>query len=353
MSVVDRPTLRVLWTIAVFVGALALLWLIRKVVLLLTFAIFFAYLIFPLVRLVQRWRPLRRRRTLAIAVVYVVLLGALGGAGAAIVPRFAAETALLARKLPEMSQQVRSGTIIGEVLQRHGWSTALTSEAEAFVREHAWELTGWAQGLAAGALAAIAGAWVVVLVPIFAFFVLKYGDDFAAAIQGGFETRAGGGAWRDILNDLHHLLGEYVRALIVLALFTVIVWGTLFTIVDVPYGLMLAVGGGALEFLPVVGPAVAGLCVLAIALLAGFPHPWLLLGFLIVWRFLQDYVNGPWVMGSGIELHPALVIFGVIAGGQIAGPTGAFLAIPVIAGARVVWRRLGPAGAPPVDAAPG
>lgn len=54
-------------------------------------------------------------------------------------------------------------------------------------------------------------------------------------------------------------------------------------------------------------------------------------------------------MGRGVELHPGLVIFGVLAGGEIAGPAGMFLSIPVMAGLRVVWRRLrdfrtGPAG---------
>jgi len=45
-------------------------------------------------------------------------------------------------------------------------------------------------------------------------------------------------------------------------------------------------------------------------------------------------------MGRGIEIHPALVIFGVLAGGEIGGVAGMFLSVPVIAAARIVWRRL-------------
>jgi predicted PurR-regulated permease PerM len=45
-------------------------------------------------------------------------------------------------------------------------------------------------------------------------------------------------------------------------------------------------------------------------------------------------------MGRGIEIHPALVIVGVLAGGEIAGVAGMFLSVPVIAAARIVWRRL-------------
>ena len=45
-------------------------------------------------------------------------------------------------------------------------------------------------------------------------------------------------------------------------------------------------------------------------------------------------------MGRGIEIHPALVIVGVLAGGEIAGVAGMFLSVPVIDAARIVWRRL-------------
>jgi predicted PurR-regulated permease PerM len=45
-------------------------------------------------------------------------------------------------------------------------------------------------------------------------------------------------------------------------------------------------------------------------------------------------------MARGIEIHPALVIFGVLAGGEIAGVAGMFLSVPVIAAVRIVWRRL-------------
>ena len=58
------------------------------------------------------------------------------------------------------------------------------------------------------------------------------------------------------------------------------------------------------------------------------------------WRRRQDYGTSPLVMGRGIEIHPALVIFGVLAGGEIGGVAGMFLSVPVIAAARIVWRRL-------------
>jgi predicted PurR-regulated permease PerM len=54
-------------------------------------------------------------------------------------------------------------------------------------------------------------------------------------------------------------------------------------------------------------------------------------------------------MARGIEIRPALVIFGVLAGGEIAGVAGMFLSVPVIAAVRIVWRRLQAPDISPVD----
>lgn len=85
------------------------------------------------------------------------------------------------------------------------------------------------------------------------------------------------------------------------------------------------------------------------SLLAGYDHPWLLVVFILVWRGIQDYGMSPLIMGRGIDLHPGLVIIGVLAGGELAGVAGMFLSVPVIAAGRIVWRGLGTPEKPPVD----
>jgi predicted PurR-regulated permease PerM len=62
--------------------------------------------------------------------------------------------------------------------------------------------------------------------------------------------------------------------------------------------------------------------------------------FMLCYRMFQDYVLSPYLMGSGVELHPLLVLFGVFAGQQIAGVPGMFFSVPVIAVLRVVYVRL-------------
>jgi predicted PurR-regulated permease PerM len=74
-------------------------------------------------------------------------------------------------------------------------------------------------------------------------------------------------------------------------------------------------------------------------LLNGYGHWLALIVFLGIWRLIQDYVTSPRIMGHSMELHPLAAIFGVMAGGEIAGILGIFLSIPVMASLRIFFRR--------------
>jgi len=340
MFFLDARAARVTWTVLVFAAALDLVYLLRKPLLLFVFSLFFAYLIFPIVRMVERGLPRRGARPLAIGVVYLLLLLALVGVGLGVGPRLTEEVTLLTQKAPQMSQQIASGQIITNVLQKRGWESGRVRQVEDAVRAHAGQIIGYVQGGLAAMLRWLAGAWVIVLVPVFAFFILKDAEPAAAGIDGLIEEPRHRELWRDIAEDVHLLLAKYVRALILLSLITFVVWSAVFFLAGVPYPVGLAAIGGALEFLPIVGPLTAGVIVVSVALFSGYAHPWLLVVFVLGWRGIQDYVSSPLVMGRGIEIHPAVVIFGVIAGGEIGGPAGMFLSVPVIAALRIVWRRV-------------
>ena len=72
----------------------------------------------------------------------------------------------------------------------------------------------------------------------------------------------------------------------------------------------------------------------------GGAHVLAVLIFLLIYRMMQDYVLSPHLMGSGVELHPLLVLFGVFAGAEIAGIAGTFLSVPVLALVRILYLRL-------------
>src|SRR3954467_12680975 len=121
MFFLDARTARVVWTVLVIVGGLALAYAMRVPLLLLVFSVFFAYLVFPLVQFLERWMPRRGRRPLAIAVVYLVLIGALVGLGLGVGPRLSEEATRLWANAPQITERIASGRILTDLLRRRGW----------------------------------------------------------------------------------------------------------------------------------------------------------------------------------------------------------------------------------------
>jgi predicted PurR-regulated permease PerM len=107
----------------------------------------------------------------------------------------------------------------------------------------------------------------------------------------------------------------------------------------VPYAFVLGIVCGFLEFIPVVGPLIAALLMIGVALGAGYGHVLVLALFLGAWRLVQDYVTAPKIMGGQLELHPLAALFGVLAGAEVGGIIGVYLSIPVMATVRIFWRR--------------
>lgn len=178
---------------------------------------------------------------------------------------------------------------------------------------------------AAAILSWLTGAWVVVLVPIFAFFFPKDGEHVVSTVERLIASADGAGCGERRSETSTSCSASMCRI-------TFVVWTAVFLIGGVPYAVPLAALGGALEFIPVVGPAAAGLVVMVASLVAGYSHPFLLLGFLIAWRLIQDYVTSPLVMGRGVQLHPALVIFGSSRAARSRGWRGCSFPFPS-------WRR--------------
>ena len=144
----------------------------------------------------------------------------------------------------------------------------------------------------------------------------------------------------DIFDDIDRLLGEYIRALVLLSVASFIAHSLFLMATGASYGILLAAIAALGEFIPVVGPATSGIVILLVAGLSGYDHMLLYAIFWVLFRTFQDYVISPYVMGRGVKLNPVLVLFGVLAGERIGGVAGMFFSVPVIATLRVIFVRV-------------
>ena len=336
MNLIDKRTASVLFTILVFTLLITLIYQARQALIVFIFAILFGYLLNPIVGRFQAC--LRASRGLAIAATYLLLGIAIAAFWITAGPRIFTEGVRLGKELPALMENVASGQIVQQFGGQHGWDYRTQVQVQRFLADHRDVMIQYAQ-IIANRAAALAGSlmWLL-LIPILAVFLLKDDARFANTFVGLIKGSQKRGFLTLVLNDLDAMLASFIRAQLLLAALALVAYTTFLLLARFPYSFALGATAGLLEFFPFVGPLVAILLIVGMAIMTGYAHWLMVVVFLIVWRGIQDYVTSPYLMKRGLQLHPLAVILGVLVGGEIAGVMGLFLSVPIIAGLRITWK---------------
>jgi predicted PurR-regulated permease PerM len=334
----DQRALRIVWTVFLFALAVVGVYVVRHTLVTFALALFLAHLISPIVTLVDRFTPVQVPRNAALGIVYVVLIGAFIATMIPLGSAIAEDATSLARKLPDLLKEDPLGR-----LPLPGWLEPIRARlVEAIkqwlnqVSENAVPLISRLAGQLLSGLGAVVSA---VLIPILAFFFIKDGKTLRREIVTSF-PQPQRPLVAEILADLHVLFAQYIRALVILSMATFVSYLAFLGIVGAPYAVLLAGMAAVLEVIPAVGPFLGAATILIVAGTGGYSHWALILIFLVVYRIFQDYVLSPALMSAGVQVHPLLVLFGVLCGAEIAGVPGIFFSVPVIAALRLILVRL-------------
>lgn len=327
-------------TVTVLAVALAawLIYEVRGVLFLAVVAIFLSYALEPLVRLVTKYVTGRHARAWALGIVYILLIGLIATAGTGVVIRLSQEVAQLGAKVPEWLAKKDNFL---ESAHWPGWLEPWRDQIAEAVRSKlassSEQILAFVQQAGVQTLSVIGNVVYLLLVPILSFLLLRDGvsvrDGLVSILPEKVRSMAAA-----ILRDIHAMLTSYIRALTLLSLITLASFWGFFAISGMPYSYLLAVAAGICEFVPFAGPLIAGTLAVVTGVVAGYDHLGLLVVFLLGYRVVQDYVVQPWLLSEGVELHPLLLILGALAGEELGGIVGLFLATPVMATVRVVWR---------------
>jgi predicted PurR-regulated permease PerM len=342
---------------------LLLLWVVagavRHVVFLFLVAFLVALLLSPLVRTVQR---VRIPRGFAVALVYLVfavaLIAAIGALGTVLV----SETKTAAKRVDSYFTDVNGQTHqvaaardvdrLQEWLNTHGLRTIhVQKRGHQLVRDirkhdvgkYTNKVVDFLEGAAISIGKLLFSLIVLIVVSVYMLLDLPR---FARTIDRRFPPHPGS---ESLLVRMEHSLVSYVKgqALVSLIIGTsagVGIW-LLGAIGALPGGEKYALVFGAwvaiTELIPYLGPWLGAIPPFIYAFVV---HPisalWVFLLFLGIHQ-VEGHIVVPNVMGSALRLHPLLVIFGLLAGGEIYGLPGALVALPLLAAGRAAWEFFG------------
>lgn len=329
----------ILFLVGLYV-AWQLLYQMRTLLLLLVLSVFFCYLIAPIVHLFEQAlyigrHEVRLRRSIAIAVVYL-LIGVVLFVGFRLISEpMGDQISELAKKTPDYINSTREWT--NDVVSgANSWMRhlKLPPQTRDYLLNHLKTLgekaLPWLE-IQAGRLVGLVPylTWLV-LVPVLSFFLLKDAESFERNLIALLPNERLQKRVHWLLLDVSRTLAAYVRAQITSCL----VVGSMVTLglslIGAPYAIVLGAVAGLLEFIPLVGPLIAACLIVGLSLTVSFKTALIVALFLAVLRMAQDYYIYPRIVGHGIKMHPLVVIIAILAGAEIGGLVGIFLSIPVV-----------------------
>jgi predicted PurR-regulated permease PerM len=312
--------------VAVTFGVAELVIRARSVLLLIGLALFIAAGLDPVVSWLTRYRL---PRWSAVLVVLAAALGVLALFLVAAIPPLAAQTATLTTHVP---QYLHSLSNPHSELGRLNIRYHIEKRVQQLLSTHGSAIAGGLLGAGEVVLSAATSLVIVLVLTIYflaglpgiKLFLYRLAPQSrrARVILIGDEifTKVGGYLLGNILTSLVAGVGTYL-------------WMLSF---GIPYPALLGLLVALLDLIPVVGSTVGGVIVTLVALTVSLPVALATLGFYVGYRFAEDYLLVPRVMGRTVQVPAAVTVVAVLIGAALLGLVGALVAIPAAAAVRLL-----------------
>ena len=302
-----------------------------------------AYLGNPWVkRLVRHKLP----RTLAVSLIFIVLIGLITGSMLILLPSLEQQINHLLQALPVYLNWIQHNIIPHlHALLPADLPTLNTDLIRQAIQTH-WQQLG---GVISGLWGSVAGTglrlihWLtnLVLIPILTFYLLRDWEQVVTGIQRLIPRHQLTTSQR-LAEEADAVLGKFLRGQLMVMIALAVIYTSGLWMIGLEFALLIGLIAGAVSFVPYLG-LIIGLLIAGIASILqnqgidGIP---LVALVFIIAQVLESTVLTPRFVGENIGLHPVAVIFAVLAGGQLYGFVGILLALPVAAVAMVMIREL-------------
>ncbi len=323
-------------TILKFLGvlfAIWVVWMIRDIVLLVFTSLLLAGVMYPFVRAAAARKV---PKSLAVIIFYVIFFGMLALAFALLIPAIVTEAKQFAAT-HEVSQGWMTDGIDGlkQLTQQYGLGGSIQGSLSGLQDQASKGITSLF-GTLGDVFGGIAGVLVVLVLALYIIVEESAVKTlFQNIIPNEHQEFAGQTVWLMI-----DKLGGWLRGQLLLSLIMGMLYFVVFTVIGVPYALLLALLGGLLEFIPYLGPIIAAIPALLLALSVSPGTAIATLVGILIAQQLENNLIVPKVMQKAVGLNPLVSIIAFMIGGKLFGIGGAIFAIPVATATMVALQEI-------------
>lgn len=333
-------------TKAIVAGVLIILfglffYLFRVIVVPVMIGLIMAFIFYPIARRVSKWTGLSHGW--ATALVYLVLVALVIPLAILLGPAVVNQILRAQAEVLDLIQYLRTVSI--DTIEILDYSVNVGD----LVNQAVANLTRVITTVASSSISMVMGAarvgFLAVFTLVIGFYLTRDADQFVA-----WFIRLSPPDYREdtrrVLREINRVWAAFFRGQLLLSTTVTVLLSLISAILGLPQPLLLGLWGGLLEFLPSIGNTIWGITALTVAAFYGSsylplpPLAFVLVVFGVFFAFVQLDTNVliPNIIGGSIQLHPMVVIFGIIIGLEVGGVLGVAVAAPTIATVRVVGR---------------
>ncbi|HEX8923799.1 MAG TPA: AI-2E family transporter [Patescibacteria group bacterium] len=181
---------------------------------------------------------------------------------------------------------------------------------------------------------------VYLFLMLFVSFYFLYDNDNIRGISYSFLPKIEKQKWIDTEKGVEAKLGDWVRGQVIISVSLGVLYWIIYTVIGLPFGLVLAILGAFLEIIPNLGPLLSIVPALIIGLtVSPVTAVYVIAGFVLI-HITESYILVPKIMERSVGLHPVVIALGIFSGSILYGFWGALLAIPIMSVASILLKKI-------------
>ncbi len=253
---------------------------------------------------------------------------------------FSYQVGLLVKDFPQLKENImRHYDSLSAWVQRT--FNVSPTEQGAMIKEQSQRLLNNADVFLSGAMVSLSNIFIFIgLIPIYVFLLLFYKNLLLRFIFLWF-NRDDHENVESVLRESEIMIKSYLLGLLIQITYMTVLLGGILLIIGIPHALLIAILFAILNLIPYIGSLVGNILGVLITL-SSSNELWHVVAVLIaitVVQFLDNNILMPRIVGSKIKINALVSIMGVVIGGSLAGISGMFLSLPIIAVLKIIFDR--------------
>ena len=216
-----------------------------------------------------------------------------------------------------------------------------TTQQSAFINDQSQKILDFAGNFLGGAAGSVGSTLIFFgLLPIYTFLILFYKDILVKFVFLWFPSGQHGKV-NEVMHESESIIKSYIVGLLIQITYITILLGGILFLLGIPYALLIGIIFAILNLIPYIG-ALFGNIIGVLLTLSSSPDLSSVITVLVtiaVVQFLDNNILMPRIVGGKVKINALASLAGVFVGGALAGISGMFLSLPMIAVAKVIFDR--------------